>query len=250
LIPAVSKSRAGNGWSAITGNAITEILGVARSSIARTSPKIPGEVLRLQQTRNDDHATGTGLKKARQILPLDSADAEYRDGTLPLDGGDVRWTDRLILRLGRRGEDRTEADVVDRFPKRGTGLIQTMRRFPDDASGPQELAHRVDGGIVLTDMNAICIHLNSDLREVVDHEGNPGIAGNRNRGPGEGSDLSSGKTFGPKLKNVDASGSDEPTSHFDQAARSDVTEIEDAIEPGVGRTFSWHRWIHSEPSRS
>src|SRR2546430_1073440 len=105
---------------------VSSCLGIKQSFACA---RIFRDVGRVEQTGTDRDPLSAGRKNFAQIVDLDSADEKSRDVDLVVNAFDSVQSNGLIVRLGRRRENRTKANIVRAFPLRRDRLLQTVGRF-------------------------------------------------------------------------------------------------------------------------
>ena len=93
--------------------------------------------------------------------------------------------DERGIRLGGRSGQRAHSQVVGARRLRGQRLPHGLHRHADDLVRPQKIARVRAGGVVLADMHAVCLRLESGLHVVVHDERHPRPTAQRQNGAGE-----------------------------------------------------------------
>ena len=134
------------------------------------------DIFGLEESGDDHDSARSCFDHFGKIVQLDAANAKDRDANGIVNIGDLRQTHRDIIRLGRRGKNRTEADVIRTFVKGANGLVEAMGGFTDQAIPADDLARFSQGEIVLPDVDAFRAGVARDLRVIVDNQGNAPLA--------------------------------------------------------------------------
>src|SRR4051812_35275248 len=111
------------------------------------------DVCSFEQTGNDHDALRARGDYLIKILHLDAADAKDRQANIAVDFRNIRQADRLIIRLRRRGKERSETDVIRAFLLRRTSLFEAVGRFADNDRTSGYFARAGNGFVVLPDMH-------------------------------------------------------------------------------------------------
>jgi hypothetical protein len=199
-----------------------------------TSPRIASHIRRVQKPGDNDDPPGARGNDWREILQFNSADAKDRDLHHSMRFDDVRETDRLVIRLGRRGKEWTETDIISAFFSGRADLCKAMGRFSDEQSSPALLARLVNGKIILSHVDAVGTNRARNFWIIVDDQRHGAFRGHCSKVRRDGFQLRSGVLLAPKLQYVYAA-----IYHFaghpDRFVWSDVGQIKNAVESAVAK---------------
>ncbi len=146
--------------------------------------------------------------------------------------------DGQVVWFGGGGEKRSETEVI----WAGTGVLlreqisglelrEAMRGQSNDCLGPDDLADAQDVLIILANMHAIRPNLSGYLGMVVDDERHGSLLAKGKNFLGPSCDGVCRVGFRPKLQNLYAAGQ-KLLGRGDEIGRSEITEIENPIQPG------------------
>ncbi len=112
-------------------------------------------------------ARGEDLRKIRLA---DAADTEAREAHLLAHGPDQLEADAAVLRLGGRGENRPDPDIIRPLLLCGQRLLQAVGGFANEPPRPEQLPGRLHREVLLPQMHAVRAHRAGDIRPVIDEE--------------------------------------------------------------------------------
>ncbi len=188
------------------------------------------DVPRLQQPRDENDAPRTGCDDISQVLELDATNAKDRQRDGSVDSLDIGESDGSVIRLRRRREKRTKANVIGTFSRGLRRLLKAVGRFADEAVPAGGLASFGNGQVVLADVHACRADFARDLRVIIDDERDLGFTCHISQPGREAHQFPESLLLPTQLDNVDSS-VDHCASHPDCVSRVHVAEINDSVEP-------------------
>ena len=120
---------------------------------------------------------------------MQATDAHDGDAHGAADPRELVLGDIDRVRLGGRGDERPDAEVVRTGFLGGTGLLDCLGRDADDGIRSQDAARLGAGGVALSHVHAVCARELRGLDIVVDEEGNSVGAADGNDGLGKPNDF-------------------------------------------------------------
>ncbi len=196
------------------------------------STRVLGHIRRVQKPRNNRHSPRAGRNHFRKIFQFDSSNAKDRELYGAMRFGNIRKADWLIVRLRRRGEEWTEADVLRAFILRGDRLRQAVRRFPYDCGLARFAARFPHRKIILTDMHAFSSDGSRDLRMIVNDQRQTMLGHRVMQKPAELLQFGQRPPFATQLDEIHAS-FDHFLGHAERVIFVYVGQVQDAVEPGL-----------------
>lgn len=184
---------------------------------------IGDEVGGLEEAGDDDDAARSGGEDGGEVFQLDAANAEDGSPSGFVDAADVVEADGGVIGLGRRGEERAEADVI-RLGGASEGLGDGVGGFPDDGAGSGKLAGLGDGEVVLADVCAGGAGAFDEFGVVVEDEGNTGGLEKWDEFHRDLRERLGGEFFSAELHDIDAA-SDHLPGELPGLGDFDVTQV-------------------------
>src|SRR5215831_18396260 len=114
-------------WSFCVGHLCQHVSGAAG---------VINNAVRLKQRGNHHHSLCPGVDHALQVVDVDPADTENWQTYFCMSWSDVPEADRRIIRFCRRGEDRTESDIIRSFSLRRDCLFEAVRGISNENLAP------------------------------------------------------------------------------------------------------------------
>ncbi len=198
------------------------------------------DIARPQQPRDDNDAPCTGRDDIPQVVKLDAADAKDRQRDCCVDTLNIGESDGWVIRLRRRREKRTKANVIGTFSRGLRRLLKAVRRFADEAVPAGGFASFSNGHVVLADMHAFRANFARDFRVIIDDKWDLGFTCYISQADRDAHQFRNSLSLSTQLDNVDSS-VDHRSSHPGCVSSVYVAEINDSVEPaGVQSSRARH----------
>ena len=143
---------------------------------------------------------------------------------------DLVQSHRRVIRFGRGGEKRAEADVVGSFPLGVESLCQAVGGLADDRMLARQRAGFCNAHVVLPDVRPVRAGLPHEFRMIIQDKGNLMCATELCQVACQRADVLRTPALGSQLQQLDAS-HEHLLCNGQCIFLGDVTEIEYAIEP-------------------